>query len=113
MTLFPDTATKSKKPSKRRENDRYLTPPMATSALMQAFPEIEGGLLLDPCAGDLRRLCPFIGFRAEAALLFLGAALFYFTQALPQQRGSHIAENAAPEIARQEDLRGKGVMLIS
>ena len=54
MTLFPDTAKPAKKPSTRRENDRYLTPPMATSALMQAFPEIEGGLLLDPCAGDLR-----------------------------------------------------------
>lgn len=54
MTLFPDTAPKSKKASKRRENDRYLTPPMATSALMQAFPELRGEVLIDPCCGDGR-----------------------------------------------------------
>lgn len=54
MTLFPDTAPPAKKTSKRRENDRYLTPPMATTALMEAYPEIRGDRLIDPCCGDGR-----------------------------------------------------------
>lgn len=54
MTLFHDDTAPRKRPSKRRENDRYLTPPMATQALMQEFPGISGQLLLDPCCGDGR-----------------------------------------------------------
>lgn len=43
-----------KKTSKRRENDRYLTPPMATTALIERFPGLQGELLIDPCCGDGR-----------------------------------------------------------
>lgn len=52
-TLF-ELGPAAKKPSKRREKDRYLTPPMATNALMEAYPQICGDLLIDPCCGDGR-----------------------------------------------------------
>lgn len=52
-TLIP-LGKAAKRPSKRRENDRYLTPPMATQALMDAYPEIRGERLIDPCCGDGR-----------------------------------------------------------
>lgn len=64
----------AKKPSKRRENDRYLTPPMATQALVDAYPEICGELLIDPCCGDGRmatqlfdRFSRFVGNDIDAS----------------------------------------------
>ena len=44
----------------RRHLDRYLTCDWATRALLDAFPEVRGELLLDPCSGDgrmARQLC--------------------------------------------------------
>jgi len=67
MTLFPETAP-AKKPSKRRENDRYLTPPLATQALLEHFQEVRGDLLIDPCCGD-GRMAEAIGDRFESQLL--------------------------------------------
>lgn len=54
MNLFKDVMAPTKKPSKRRANDRYLTPPIATTALLEAYPEIRGNILIDPCCGDGR-----------------------------------------------------------
>lgn len=68
MTLFEDTTPAKKKPSKRREHDRYLTPPLATQALLDAFPEIAGTLLFDPCCGD-GRMARQIGNRFLRVLL--------------------------------------------
>lgn len=38
--------------SVRKALDRYDTPPAATRALLGQVPELCGGLLVDPCAGD-------------------------------------------------------------
>jgi hypothetical protein len=54
MTELIPKGAAERKLSRRRVNDRYLSPPMATSALMQAYPEICGELLIDPCCGDGR-----------------------------------------------------------
>lgn len=52
LLIDPGKATKPQ--SKRRERDAYFTPQWATAALLAAFPEIRGGVLLDPCCGDGR-----------------------------------------------------------
>lgn len=48
------TPDRAKERAGRRELDRYLTPPWVTQALLDAFPEIKGRVLLDPCCGDGR-----------------------------------------------------------
>lgn len=55
MTLpLLDPGPSSKPQSKRRERDAYFTPDWATQQLLHAFPEIRGGVLLDPTCGDGR-----------------------------------------------------------
>lgn len=48
------TADRAKPRAGRRDLDRYLTPDWVTRALLDAFPEICGGRLFDPCCGDGR-----------------------------------------------------------
>lgn len=59
--LLIDLGQPKRKPSKRREQDTYFTPDWATQALLKAYPELRGAILLDPCCGDgrmLRALAP-------------------------------------------------------
>lgn len=69
MTLpLLDPGPSSKPQSKRRERDAYFTPAAATQALLEAFPEIRGGRLLDPCCGD-GRMAHALAPRFETVLL--------------------------------------------
>lgn len=52
----------------RRDLDKYLTPDWATKALIQAYPQIRGGLLIDPCSGD-GRMSRVLGSRFSRVLL--------------------------------------------
>lgn len=54
MTDFALAAPAPGERATRRKLDAYYTPPILTQALIDEFPEIRGGVLLDPCCGDGR-----------------------------------------------------------
>lgn len=47
----------------RRPLDKYRTPPVPIQALIETYPEINGDLLVDPCAGDCRMPRAFLQAR--------------------------------------------------
>lgn len=51
VSTLPGLPSASRKRAKRNELDRYLTPASAIHSLLAGFPEIGGGVGVEPCSG--------------------------------------------------------------